>query len=74
MSTGPTTAPSSGKRPGFNYTVVFIQGARPDPNDLGPRQTGMSGSGVERYHDAGTFGMTVATQCSWTVKVSETGP
>jgi hypothetical protein len=62
------------KRAHFNYTVVFINGARPDPNDLGPRQTGMSGSGLERYHNSGTFGMTVTTQCTWTVQISETNP
>jgi len=63
-----------GKKASFNYTIVFIQKAQPDRNDLGPSQTGMSGAGVERYHDAGTFGITVATECSWTAEVSDTGP
>jgi hypothetical protein len=62
------------KKGGFNYTIVAIQGTRADPNDLGPRQTGSIGSGVERYHNTGTFGMTVATQCSWTVEISESNP
>jgi hypothetical protein len=63
-----------GKKGSFNYTIAFIQGDRPDTNDLGPRQTAIRGSGAEHYHDAGTFGMTVATQCSWTIEISETNP
>jgi hypothetical protein len=63
-----------GKEAGFNYTVVIVQLARADINDLGPSQTGMSGSGIRRYHDTGTFGITVATECSWTIELSETNP
>jgi hypothetical protein len=59
------------KKGGFNYTIVATQGTRPDPSDPGPRQTGSIGSGVERYHNPGTFGMTVATQCSWNIEISE---
>ena len=38
----------------FNFTVVNAQTSRPDPTDLGPNQHGMTGSGVEDYHDSGT--------------------
>jgi hypothetical protein len=62
------------KKGAFNYTIVFLQGDRADTSDLGPRQTGVRGSGAERYQDAGTFGMTVATQCSWTVEISDSNP
>jgi hypothetical protein len=63
-----------GKKGGFDYTVVSIRGARPGPTDRGPHQTGMSGSGLERYDDSGTFGMAVTTECTWTVEISETSP
>jgi len=60
------------KRKGiFSYKVVFIKGTHPDPDDLGPREAGMTGSGVARYKDDGIFGIRVTSQCSWSVRVSE---
>ena len=63
-----------GKKARFNYGILFRHGSRQNLNDLGPRQLGMSGAGVKHYYDAGTFNLSVATECSWTVKVSEIIP
>jgi hypothetical protein len=58
----------------FNYTVDNAERGGSDAKNVGPSQHESSGTGVERYHDAGTFYMTVASKCSWTVKVTEFGP
>jgi hypothetical protein len=60
-----------GKPGDFNYTVDFKGGERTDLNDVGPKEHGSRGSGTNRYYDAGTFDMTVTSDCYWTLKVTE---
>ncbi len=54
----------------FDYTVQ--QGTEDDFNDSGPNQLGMNGQGVEHYYDAGTFNLSVNSECNWTIKVTST--
>jgi len=63
-----------GKKEKFNYTVAFEHGSAPDLSDVGPRQSGVKGAGVKHYYDAGAFNLSVATECSWTIKVTEIVP
>jgi hypothetical protein len=37
--------------------------------DSGANQLGAHGSGVNHYYDAGTFSISVNSECSWTEKI-----
>lgn len=63
-----------GKKAKFDYTILFNHGSRQNLNDVGPHQLGLKGAGTKHYYDSGTFNLSVATECSWTVKVVEIIP
>lgn len=63
-----------GKPGNFNYTVDFKAGERTDLNDIGPKEHGSRGSGINRYYDAGTLDIAVTSDCYWTLKVTEVVP
>ena len=38
--------------------------------DLGPAESGTSGSGTDSYFDAGDFNLSISSGCTWTITVS----
>ena len=57
---------SFGMAGNFNFDVY--QGTQLNFNDNGPNQLGSKGSGTEHYYDAGTFHLSVSSECAWTVQ------
>jgi hypothetical protein len=40
--------------------------------DLGPAESGLSGSGTDSYFDTGAFNLSVASECTWSITVGPT--
>jgi hypothetical protein len=52
-----------------NFSVNINNSA----TDIGPNELGMGGSGTDNYTDAGTFSLTVISECDWSITISATG-
>ena len=56
-----------------NFIVNVNQPPGDFANDAGPNQLGTGGSGMDSYGDAGTFSLSIISECDWSITVSGPG-
>jgi hypothetical protein len=56
------------------FSVDVNQPAGDNSLDVGPDETGMSGSGTDTYGDSGVFSLSVISQCDWSAAITSGTP
>ncbi len=67
---GPWTATWTYNCSNFGTAGVFDYFVNGSSTDFGPNISGHSGNGTEYYTDAGTFSLSIISECNWTIVVS----
>jgi hypothetical protein len=56
------------------FDVEINEPASDLSTDIGPSQSGTSGTGTDTYSDSGTFSLGVMSSCAWSISITSTGP